>query len=137
MINTIIFLFITSALLTWVFSIVFKNPGPWNSFWVFLTVLLLAMFGFILWVPPLGPIWYDIAWVDALLFGLILALLLGATSEGRKKDIPLDDRGEVDLVRAAQSEISTGKVNGLFFWTFMFVMALIILFGLIHKMRIS
>ena len=136
MLSTIIFLFVTSALLTWIFFIVFKNPGPWNSFWVLLTVLFLIMFGFILWVPPVGPVWYDIAWLDAILCGVVIALLIGATSE-KKSDFPKNQKGEVDLVAAAESESANFSIFGLFFWSFIITISVIIIFGIIHKINVS
>lgn len=137
MLTTILFLFVTAALLTWVFSIVFREPGPWNSFWVLLAVLFLVMFGFVLWVPPVGPVWYDVAWLDAILFGVVIALLIGASSENRKKDFPTDKKGEVDLVEAAEQETANFTLFGLFFWTFMITMAVIIIFGIIHRLSIN
>ena len=91
------------------------------------------MFGFILWVPPIGPVWYDIAWMDAILFGLILALLIGSTTQSQKKDFPTNEKGEVDLVAAAKSETNMIKIYGLFFWTFIIVMALIIGIGILRR----
>jgi hypothetical protein len=137
MLSTIIFLIVTSTLLTWIFSIVFKNPGPWNSFWVLVAVLFLMMFGFVLWVSPIGPVWYEVAWMDAILFGLILTLLIGSTSGSQENNFPTNEKGEVDLVAAAKRESGTMKIFSLFFWIFILVLVLIIASGLFHRLSIS
>ncbi len=130
MFYTILFLLITASALTFILFYVFRNPGPWKSFWVFMTILFLAMFAFVLWVPPIGPVWYDIAWLDTMLFGLVLALLLGAAGEGRDRDFPRTKKGEVDLVAAAKSEPGSTLLSGIFLRIFFLIMILIIISGL-------
>lgn len=131
MFYTILFLAITALALTFIITYVFRNPGPWRSFWAFLAVLFLVMFAFILWVPPVGPVWYDIAWFDALLIGLILTLLLGAAGESRKDDFARTKKGEVDLVAEAQAEPGAASLFGIFFWVFIVMIGILVVIGLV------
>lgn len=129
MLYTIIYLILTAVVLAFVFSSLFNNRGPWGSFWVFMLILFLGMFAFALWVPPLGPVWYGVAWLDSLLIGLLLALLLGAAAEPERREIARDDRGEVDLVAEAKAERGAMTLFGIFFWIFMVVISILVLFG--------
>ena len=129
MLYTIVFLLLTAIVLTLIFSYIFRNPGPWGSFWAFLAILFLAMFAFTLWVTPMGPVWHDIAWFDALLIGLLLALLLGAAGEPRQREIVRNEKGEVDLVAEAKAERGAMTLFGIFFWIFMVVISLLVLIG--------
>ncbi len=134
MIYTIFYLIFTAVVLTLIFSLVFKNPGPWDSFWPFVGVLFLTMFAFSLWVAPMGLVWREIAWLDTLLVGLLLALLLGAAAEPerRRRKMYRDEKGEVDLVAEAKAEKGGWWILGAFFWFYMFVMIVIVITGLIR-----
>lgn len=133
----VLFLAIAAAALTFIFSYIFKSPGPWGSFWAFLGILFLAMFAFSLWVTPVGPVWHNIAWFDTLLVGLVLALLLGAAGESRKKTrhFKQTEKGEVDLVAEANAEVGATALFGIFFWIFMVVMSILVIGGLVRLFR--
>lgn len=136
MLYTIIYIILTAVVLTFIFHIILKNPGPWDSFWAFLGILFLFMFASYLWLTPSGPMWYGIAWLDTLLIGLLIALLLGAAGESRQRDFYRTDKGEVDLVAEAKAEKGAVMLFGVFFWLFLIVMSLIIVIGLLHTFHV-
>lgn len=134
MLYTIFFLILTAVLLALIFTLIFRNPGPWDSFWAFVAVLFLSMFAFTLWVTPLGPVWQDIAWLDTLLIGLLIALLLGAAAEPerRRRKMYKDEKGEVDLVAEAKAETGGIFIYGVFFWLYLISMLIIVIWGIVR-----
>jgi len=84
--------------------------GPWDSLWAFILILFLSIFLFTIWVTPIGPIWWGVAWIDILIIGLFFALLLAAVSPTkksvrRKEPIPVDSGKNEEAI-----------VIGAFFW---------------------
>ena len=134
MLYTIIFLFIAAAALTFIFAYILRNPGPWKSFWVFLAIVFMGMFAFVLWATPAGPLWHDIAWLDSLLVGTVLALLLGAAGEASgTRQFAKNKKGEVDLVEEAKTaEPGATVLFGVFFWLFIAMLVGMIISGLIR-----
>ena len=76
---------LAAVIISAIFYYVFKSTGPWESFWTFLLVLVLAGVTAGLWITPVGPLIWGIAWVPTLLAIIIFALLLGAASPRKKK----------------------------------------------------
>jgi hypothetical protein len=106
-----------------------RRRGPWGSLWSFLLVLFLGIWMVAIWIEPIGPVWYDAAWLDLLVVGLILALLLAAatpyTPNGRKNRSDVIGEGEV------RGEENTSVVAvGIFFWLLMFLLLALIIIGL-------
>lgn len=128
MILTVFYLLFLALGLTILFSALFKNAGPWGSFWAFMGILFLSMLAFALWVPPVGPVWYEVAWFDLLIIGMLIALLLGAAGEPTR-DVIRDERGEVDLVAEEQAERGAVTLFGVFFWLFMVGVAILVMIG--------
>ncbi|MCB0584231.1 MAG: hypothetical protein KDD06_02720 [Phaeodactylibacter sp.] len=125
------FAFLLAVIFALLFSNLFNNSGPWGSFWVFLLILFFGIWGASLWFSPVGPLWYGVPWIDMLLIGLFLALLLGAAGEAnsRYRDYPKDK--EVDIVAESKKETGAIALFGIFFWLFMAVLLAIVLIGVI------
>lgn len=91
--------FLTIAfLVTSIFFYGFKRGGPW-TFWVFLLMLFLAAWAGRLWITPIGPEWWGVAWVPLVSFVFIVGLLI-AIATPRK-----DTRGR-------EPETGPGKPTG-------------------------
>ena len=117
----ILYLVSIAFLITLFFTVLLKNRGPWGSFWTFFIVILLAVFVADVWVGPVGPFFHDgIYWVPPLAVGLLVALLLAATTPSPRT------RSELDLEKKEIArEDSAAVALGTFFW-FLFVFMLIL-----------
>lgn len=78
--NTLLAVALIALLFSSLFFYGFRRSGPWSTFWSFLLVLFVGLAFATAWMRPVGPLWYDVAWVDMLVFGLFLALILAAAS---------------------------------------------------------
>ena len=119
-----------------IFSVIFgafRNHGPWGNFWVFLLILFLGMWAVGLWFTPVGPVWYGVAWLDLLLVGFVLALLLGAAGEKSDRSYIRDQEGEVDLVAESKREPGALRIAGIFFWLFLVAIIISIIIGIIRR----
>lgn len=132
LLGTILVAILISAL----FYYAFNARGPWGSFWSFFLVLLLIIWAASLWVRPIGPMYWGVAWIPLFLVGLVFALLLAAIptsdtgNEARRgemidEEMPVD-RAEVN--RRQDLNRTAATVSGLF-WVFMVILLLIIIIG--------
>ena len=81
----IILTVLAALIISTVFYYVIKTTGPWENFWVFLLILVLAGLAAGLWITPVGPVMWGVAWVPMLMAIIIFALLLGAASPRSKE----------------------------------------------------
>ena len=106
-----IFLTVLMAVLIAVlFYYVFKSPGPWNSFWTYLIILILSGLAAHAWLTPVGPVAFGIAWIPVFFAIVIVALLLGAASPTRERRQPTGKHGELP------EKEKTTLALGAFFW---------------------
>jgi len=125
----IVYLVSITFLITLFFSYFLKRRGPWGSFWAFFTIILLAVFATDFWVGPVGPYFYEsVYWIPPLVVGLIIALLLAATTPSPKT------RSELELQK---DEINKGQeatlALGTFFWFLFVFMLVIVIVGLFNS----
>lgn len=100
------------------FSLVFRIKGPWGRLWSFILVLFLIIWASELWIEPLGPTLYDIAWLPLLIVGMASALLLAAVSPRLpRKNTPPD-------------QPPTYYGTGIFYWIFVFTIIILIIAGI-------
>lgn len=127
---------LVAILISALFYYAFNARGPWGSFWSFFLVLLLIIWAASLWVRPIGPMYWGVAWIPLFLVGLVFALLLAAIptsdtgNEARRgemidEEMPVD-RAEVN--RRQDLNRTAATVSGLF-WVFMVILLLIIIIG--------
>lgn len=118
----ILYLVSLAFLITVFFATLLRNRGPWGTFWSFFIVILLAMFATDLWVGPVGPYFFGgIYWVPPLAVGLLIALLLAATTPSPKARSEI----EVEKKEIAKENQATAAL-GTFFWIlFLFLIVLI------------
>ncbi len=123
----IIFSIVVALLIGILFYYGFKYSGPWDSFWSFLLILLLAGLAASAWLEPVGPLFYNIAWVPILFVILLFAVFLAAASE------PLNKR-RIEF-RNAPPEAEpdradpAGATLGFFFWLFLMFLIFAVIFG--------
>lgn len=117
----IIYLVSISFFITLFFTYLLRRRGPWGSFWAFFTIILLSVLVADAWVGPVGPIFFNhVYWVPPLTVGLLIALLLAATTPSPKTRSKL----ELDRKEIAENK-ETSVALGTFFW-FLFVIMLIL-----------
>src|SRR6056297_1118331 len=90
----------------------FKKTGPWGSFWSFILIIFLGTLFVDAWAEPVGPLWYDVAWVDLIFFGLIFAFFLAAATPVAKPTP--EERREIEEAPAETS--GAAAALGIFFW---------------------
>ena len=119
----IIFTIIGALLIGLLFYYVFKTTGPWGNFWIFLLILILAGLAAELWIEPVGPVYYNVAWVPTLFVILLFALILSAATPSRRRvrGTTVSERKEIE---------SSGVLGlGIFFWFFLFFLIIAIGWG--------
>jgi hypothetical protein len=125
----IVYLVSITFLITLFFSYFLKKRGPWGSFWAFFAIVLLAVFAADFWIAPVGPYFYDtVYWIPPLVVGLIIALLLAATTPNPKT------KGELELQKdEIAKEQETTLALGTFFWFLFIFMLGIVIVGLFNS----
>ena len=122
--TTIFVITLITLLFTSVFFYGFRRSGPWDSFWTFLVVLFLGLMFASVWIDPIGPLWSYVAWVDLLVFGLFLALLLAAAGPSRPRRL----RSTEPVPRTEGPPPGSAAIAiGAFFWTLIAFAALVAL----------
>ncbi|MCG6187107.1 hypothetical protein [Maribellus maritimus] len=125
----IIYLVSISFFITLFFIMLLKRRGPWGSFWTFFAIILLSVFVADTWVGPVGPIFFNhIYWVPPLTVGLLIALLLAATTPSPKT------KSELELQKKEITENKKATITlGTFFWFLFAVMLMLIIAGSVFK----
>ena len=121
----ILYLVAVSFLITLFFYFLLRVRGPWGSFWAFFVIVLLAVFAADIWVGPVGPFFYNrVYWVPPLAVGLLIALLLAATTPNPKT------RSELKIKSREQTEKEkTRFALGTFFWFLFLILLVFIVIG--------
>lgn len=127
----ILYLVSIAFLITLFFVVLFKNRGPWGTFWTFFVVILLAIFAADVWVGPVGPDFLGgIYWVPPLAVGLLIAILLAATTPSPKTRSEI----EVEKKEVAKEERATAAL-GTFFWVLFLFLVVLIAVGLFNNIN--
>jgi hypothetical protein len=121
---TIIFALLVAFVFAGIFSFLLNYRGPWGKFWAFFLIIFLGVWAASLWVYPVGPLWYDVAWIPLLFVGLLIALLLSAAT------FPTTARKikETDY-KSEENELLVSSV-GIFFWLIAAVFTIAIIIGI-------
>lgn len=114
--------FIMAFLFTFLFSVGFKNKGPWGILWIFFLIIFLASWAGQLWISPIGPLFYGISWLPLLFVAIIFAIILAATSSpGYNRKSVANDDSKVTKEPAV--------VLGVFFWLLLVILLIVIAIG--------
>ncbi len=109
-----------------IFYYVFKISGPWGSLWTFLLILILAGITAALWIRPVGPVYYEFAWLPTLFVVVLIVILLGAVSYTRKGY----ERPESTKTGEEEKGSHILKLSA-YFWFFVLLMLTAIIIGVI------
>lgn len=120
----ILYLIVISFLITLFFRFLLRVSGPWGSFWAFFIIVLLGVFAADIWISPVGPYFADMYWVPPIAAGLLIALLLAATTPSPKA------RSEMKAEQKATKEEAAAVALGTFFWFLMIFLLILIIVGL-------
>lgn len=108
------------------FYYVFKSTGPWENFWIFLLILTLAGLAAGLWIAPVGPVMWGLAWVPTLMVIIIVALLIGAASP-RKQERAVTNSESSEPAPHDRKAATLGAL----FWIFLIFMLSVIVWKFI------
>jgi len=137
--NTSLVFAVALALVLTVLFIAFRSRGPWGAIWTVFLFLFLAMWASELYVMPLGPVRWGVAWVPIIFSGVLLTILLIALTPDvgtrrRMKDGRLRNvMREVDPNYHPEDDsriITTSSGIGVFFWVIVVVFILVVIVGL-------
>lgn len=123
---TIIGIILLALLISVIFFYGFKSHGPWGTFWTYFLVLFFGVWITALWVNPVGPLYWGIAWFDLIFVGVLLALILAAASPLSSKDFE-DPEVKVTSERYDRQ----GAVVGAFFWIMLLFFILAVIAGML------
>ncbi|MFW6371604.1 MAG: hypothetical protein ACOC10_10420 [Bacteroidota bacterium] len=121
----ILYLVVLAFLITLFFRFLLRVSGPWGSFWAFFTIVLLGILAADIWISPIGPYFADIYWVPPIAAGLVIALLLAATTPSPKA------RSELDAQKRVNKQEAAAVALGTFFWFLIIFLVIMIVVGLI------
>jgi hypothetical protein len=121
---------VIAILLTAIFYFAFKTKGPWKTFWPFFIIILLIVWASALWLTPIGPAYWGIAWIPLLFIGLLMALLLSSMPNAggrssRTKFKVIRDKASIP----AKSETGATTAIGILFWVFICLLLIAIIVG--------
>ena len=121
------------ALILTISSVFFLgNRGPWGSVWTFFLVLFLTMWTVSIYVAPIGPVYWGIAWIPLVIAGLIISLLLIAAMPNvdtayRKPD--------VDVSGTREKKYDSAHGAGKFFWVLIVLFVIAIVVGMLNPQK--
>jgi hypothetical protein len=121
----ILYLVALAFVITLFFRFILRASGPWGSFWAFFIIILLAIFAADIWISPVGPFYENIYWVPPIAAGLVIALLLAATTPSPQT------RSEMEAEKNMAKQEAASVAMGTFFWFLIIFMAAVIIAGLL------
>lgn len=120
----ILYLLVIAFLITLFFRFLLRVSGPWGSFWAFFIIVLMGILAADIWISPIGPYFADIHWVPPVAAGLVIALLLAATTPSPKA------RSEMEAEESTGKEEAAAVALGTFFWFLIIFLLILIIVGL-------
>ena len=121
------------ALLFTLLFVLSGSRGPWDSAWTLFLVLFLALWATGLFINPLGPVYWGIAWVPLISVGLLLAILFMAVTPSRRRR-RLKDSKIVEVKNPEDADTALAGITlGLFFWLLILLFLVAIIIGSIVR----
>jgi hypothetical protein len=110
------------------FTFGLRVRGPWGSFWTFFIVLFLIVWAADVWITPIGPFWAGIYWFPPLAVGLLIALLLAASTPTASNQ-EFREQPETPKVKEESASIALG----MFFWIVLVLLIAAVVTGIFIK----
>ncbi|MDX1653388.1 MAG: hypothetical protein R3277_12900 [Brumimicrobium sp.] len=130
-VTEILFVLLIAIIIGSLFHFGFRSRNPWGGFWVFLLILFFAAWAGRLWVAPIGPVFWGVAWIPITFFVFLIALIIAAAATPRSRYFETKSEQEVrEGGRAA-------AVFGIFFWFLMIFFVAAIIVGLYNESQVS
>jgi uncharacterized protein YybS (DUF2232 family) len=114
---------ISGVVFTAIFAIGFRRGGPWSSLPPFFIIVFLGAWAGALWLKPLGPAVFGVSWLNFLLVGLFVSLVLAA-AEPCPAPIYYKKRGQKQ-----PDEASALATLDVFFWLLVILLAVAVVWG--------
>jgi len=134
----ILFAFFYAVIITGIFSLIFRNTGPWSGFWIFFFLLFFIALGAGEWAAPRGPVAWGYYWAPGLFAAIIFALLIAAATPVSRSPRTLnkkkDTKKNTTTGQIHEEEGTTAAavvVIGIFFWILMSVLITAAVVGII------
>ena len=125
-ITDIAFSIVIALVLSFIFIAAFRTRGPWGSIVLFFLLIFLAAWAGSVWIQPVGPVLWGVAWVPMLVLALLMGLLLAAvTHRGVKESLKSKSIAE----DPDPEHVVTAVAIGTFFWLLILGILLVIIIG--------
>jgi hypothetical protein len=118
-----------SLILTLVSAFFLGKRGPWGSLWTFFLVLFLTLCTVSIYIVPIGPIYWGIAWIPITIAGIIVTILLIAAMPHQIKMDAQEKEDSMRLESINRHDFPTTPV-GRFFWILIVAFIIAIILGM-------
>ncbi len=124
------FAVIIAGVLTLIFTVGLRRPGPWTAWWTFFLLVLLVAWASALWIVPVGPVLVGMYWIPVVLAALLAALLLASGSPTGRPGPHVQTHSEAEL----QEKAASRAVNVLF-WALVILLLVVVVLGYLFGIR--
>jgi hypothetical protein len=123
---------LVSLILTVVSVFFLKRRGPWGSVWTFFLVLFLTLGTVSVYIGPIGPVYWGIAWFPITIAGILITILLIAAMPRRQyRNEDVNDNITKPVSNAELPATPVGK----FFWVLVILSVIAIMVGIMNPQR--
>jgi hypothetical protein len=147
----VLFSLFYAVILTLIYTLFFRNKGPWSSFLKFFIILFLIGTVSQLWLLPVGPVAWGFNWLPGLLTAIIVALLIAAVSPsgennsvgpGKRKDSDVKDELTATSYYSPHSpeglqktipEPNNSPSEIIFFWILICLLSFLLIGGILFS----
>jgi hypothetical protein len=106
--------------------------GPWGSIWTFFLVLFLTLWTVSIYVAPIGPVYWGVAWIPLAISGLIITVLLIAAMP--HPGGPSREKENVTIPSDTNPNFGHGT-GSKFFWALIILFIIAIIIGMTSPQR--
>lgn len=127
---------IVAIIISLLFFYVLSAKGPWGTLWSLFLIILLIVWAASLWINPIGPVYWGVAWIPLFFIGIIIALLLSAIPpsdhryfRGIKGDVVEEKVVNGDVTKPSKEDTEAAGAISIMFWIFICLMIIAIIAG--------